>query len=173
MKSARAFALIELFVVVVLLLMLAGLLWLSAGSTLSMSKKTTIGKNDAVQIANAIRAFETEYGKFPTSANSDITTNVSGELLAALTSSNSKLNPRGMIFIETSPWKNGKGGIRDGAWIDPWGNPFRVSMDVSGDTNVVVSLTGESTGTNIINKRVAVWNMDTNPKQQVHSWHKL
>lgn len=132
--------------------------------------KRTIGKNDAVQIANAIRAFQVEYEKPPTSAMLDIITNVEGELLASLVARNKALNPREIVFIEVDPWKKNRGGIKDGIWRDPWGNPFRVSLDGNGDTNVLVSTNGEATGQAVVRGKVAVWNVSPNPKQQVRSW---
>jgi prepilin-type N-terminal cleavage/methylation domain-containing protein len=61
---SAAFTLIELLIVIAIIAVLAGLLMPAASSALNTAKKTTT-KNQAVQIATAITAYETEYGKLP------------------------------------------------------------------------------------------------------------
>lgn len=106
-------------------------------------------KNDVSQIATAVTAFETEYGHLP-GTNSGV---VGQELLTTLTGGNPSLNPRLIVFLEVSPAKKGRSGIRDGVFVDPWGGPYQIAYANGADTWVTA-------GTNrmTIPKRVGVWN---------------
>lgn len=130
----------------------------------------TPDEREARNIANALRAYETEYGWFPPLKNTNQTVEVSGELLEALSGSSSPLNPRGIPFTELRPRVQGKSGVEDGVWKDSEGNPFRVSLDTDSNNHVTVSLNGELSGTNVIPKKVAVWNLTSDPDQQARSW---
>ncbi len=71
-------------------------------------------KNDAVQIATSVMAFETEYGYLP-GPNEGI---VGGETLAALLGSNNRINPRQIIFLDVENAKKGKSGLQEElSWI--------------------------------------------------------
>jgi len=104
-KGHQAFTLIELLVVIAIIAVLAGLLFPAGQSALNSAAKTT-AKNQAVQIATAITAYETEYGRLPNFSGSTLTTNNLGMLLSGDTNN----NPRGLNFIEVSGWKKNKGG---------------------------------------------------------------
>lgn len=107
-------------------------------------------KNDVVQIATAITAFQTEYDRLPgTNAGS-----VSGQLVETLLGQNKTNNPRQIFFIEIQDFKkNGRSGLRDGTFVDPWGVPYQIAFDTDNDGTVTA-------GTNnvVVPKRVAVWN---------------
>lgn len=176
MKSSRGFTLIELLVVIAIIGILMALLFPAVGGALDAAKKAQ-AKNDVTQIATAVVAFETEYGRLPSSSTTDVEgADVRGDLLGALTASNDTLNPRKIVFIETQTWKKGKGGIEGGAWKDPWGNAFKISMDTGYDNRVSVSTNGAASGSVQITKKVGVWNNSTNGKtaeqtrRRVMSW---
>src|SRR5438067_12195421 len=63
-KGARAFTLIELTVVVLIIATLAALLMTGASGAFERARKTQ-AKNDVTQIVTAVNAFYTEYGKYP------------------------------------------------------------------------------------------------------------
>jgi hypothetical protein len=106
-------------------------------------------KNDVVQIATAVTAYECEYGRMP-ATNSGV---VGGEVLAALMGAKSDLNPRQITFLEVETAKKNKSGIRNGVFVDPWGGAYQIAYDHDGDNRVVG-------GTNhmVLAKKVAVWN---------------
>ena len=62
MKSSRAITLLEVVVAVTVLGILISLLFPSTGRGISSGKKAQ-AKNDVTQIATAVTAFETEYGR--------------------------------------------------------------------------------------------------------------
>jgi hypothetical protein len=111
-------------------------------------------RNDVVQIATAIVAFETEYGRLPETKGRV----VGGDFLAALLGQNDALNPRKIVFIDVQNAKKGKSGLRDGVFVDPWGAPYKVVMDEDGDGIILTA--GEAPGPVTLNlkKKVAVWN---------------
>jgi type II secretion system protein G len=163
MKTTRGFTLIELLVVIAIIGILMALLFPAVTGALNAAKKAQ-AKNDVTQIATAVVAFETEYGRMPPTG-----TTVGGDLLKAL-SGDVTSNPRKIVFIETNAWKKGKGGVEGGSWRDPWGNPIYIAMDDDYDNRISVSADGSSSGGTTITKKVGVWNGTNNTRLQVRSW---
>jgi len=156
--SPRAFTLIELLVVIAIIAILAGLMFPAIGTVLDQAKRTN-AKNDAVQIANAVTMYETEYGKFPPESST-----VSGDLVTALLgTANNTNNPRQIVFLEAGNWKKGKGGISsDGSYNDPWNHPYKIAMDTGYSNSVSAqTLVGGALVTTNYRKRVVVWNEGT------------
>lgn len=162
----RAFTLIELLIVIAIIAILAALALPAGQSALNSAKKTT-AKNQCVQIATAITAYETEYGMLP--ANS------SGKVDSALVKNLISTNPRGIVFIEATAWKAGKGGTNSsGAFCDPFGstNVYSVSLDTNySNVQSNVALGGGFGNTNL-NKHVMVWSTPVVGKTNVliNSW---
>ena len=165
--NASAFTLIELLVVISIIAILASLAFPAVGGAMDSAKKTT-AKNAAVQIANAVVAYETEYGKLPT--NSDGLVN--SAFMNILSAADSANNPRGIVFLEASEWKKGKGGTNSVGYCDPWDSTkaFALALDTGYSNRVNVSTNGGASRTYQIMKKVGVWNQNTNSKYQVRSW---
>src|SRR2546430_10906425 len=66
-EHKRAFTLIELLVVIAIIAILIGLLFPAFKAVQNQARKTQ-AKNDLTQIVNAVNAFYTDYGKYPSSA---------------------------------------------------------------------------------------------------------
>jgi prepilin-type N-terminal cleavage/methylation domain-containing protein len=173
-KKAAAFTLIELLVVIAIIAILMGLLFPAGQSAINAAKKTT-AKNQAVQIATAITAYETEYGRLPPVSASS----VDSALVTILCTANDTVNnPRRLIFLEANAWKNGKGGTNSsGAFCDPFGSSSAYSIKL--DTNYANSLSNMPaqsgntvTTTTTLSKRVGVWTIWTNgtTKTLINSW---
>jgi prepilin-type N-terminal cleavage/methylation domain-containing protein len=68
----RAFTLIELLVVIAIIAILVGLLFPAFKGVQNQARQTQ-AKSDLTQIINAVNAFYTDYGKYPTPATADYT----------------------------------------------------------------------------------------------------
>jgi prepilin-type N-terminal cleavage/methylation domain-containing protein len=153
MKSSRGFTWLEVLIVVAVLAILCALLFPNVSGPGPGSARRASAKNDTVQIATAIAAYQTEYGSLPTT-NGQVQ-NVGGSILQALMGSNSTLNRRMIVFLEVQTARRGKGGIRDGTYVDPWGSPYKMKLDTDGDRQIIDA--GTNSSTKVI-KTVAVWN---------------
>jgi hypothetical protein len=154
-RKASGFTLIELLVVIAIIAILAGLAFPAVQGALDSGKKAQ-ARNDVAQLVAAVKAFQLEYGRLPsTTAGSDAAPADNAAVMNALIGSNAALNPRAIVFFEAKAAKGGKGGLDGGVYKDPWGAAYSISLDTSYDnristnlTTVIVSSTGGSTDTN-------------------------
>lgn len=178
MNSRRlAFTLIELLVVIAIIGILAGLLFAAVNGAIDSARKAQ-AKNDAVQIATAVTAYETEYGYLPTKPSNDNTISAgaaAGEIISILANLTTEPdNPRQIVFIEVQDAKPKKSGITNNAFVDPWGGTYQVRLD--GDYNNTFSnvsvprLTQSGTESVNVRRKVMVWNTNDVPRRQVRSW---
>jgi len=138
LRNRSAFTLIELLIVIAIIALLAGLAIPAVTGALQSGKKAQ-ARNDVQQIAAAIKAFQLEYGRLPTStvaandgAESWYSDTEAAELFNALTAKNSELNPRGVVFLEARSTQNNKGGLSsEGVFYDPWGKSYGIKLDES------------------------------------------
>ena len=173
-KNAPAFTLIELLVVVAIIAILAALLMPAANNALNSAKKTT-AKNQAVQIATAITAYETEYGALPANNCANQTGTVDANMVNLLTSTNT----RALSFIDTSAWKPGKGGTNGNGFCDPFNSNsvYKIGLDTTyantlsnmpAQTNIGSAVTYTTT----LTKHIGVWTVWTNGSKYnlIDSW---
>jgi len=160
------FTLIELLVVISIIAILAGLAFPAVNGAMDSARKAR-AQSDVTQIATAVVAYETEYGRLPTNSG----TSVNSAFLATL-SGNGTDNPRKIVFLELSEWKKGKGGTNGSGFCDPWDSAsvYQIALD----TNYDNSVTAGTNSTNIM-KKVAVWNVPTGTdsekkRRYVTSW---
>ena len=104
-QTRRAFTLIELLVVIAIIAILMGLLIPSVTGVIENAKRAQ-AKNDVTQIATAVIAYETEYGKLPSGSPSTVIQT----LLKTLAGQETTANPRGIVFLEVPNAKGGKNG---------------------------------------------------------------
>lgn len=154
-SSRRGFTLIELLVVISILAILMGILIPAVTGALENAKKTQ-ARNDAVQIATALNAYFTEYGRFPEEAAEGSNANTEG-ILAILSGKNETANPRGLVFLEIPRAKAERNGQIDGKgpYKDPWGGDYEIRVDTNYD-NKVTGPSGEDQESEI-QKTVIVW----------------
>jgi len=173
-SSRHAFTLVELLVVIAIIGILAGMGF--AGFHGAMDKaRRIVAKNDAVQIASAVLLFETEYGKLPPGGSGDNSTpgDVDDDLMRVLTADEgtgegeSVYNRRKIVFLENiGPAGSNKSGTNEtGAFVDPWGNPYQIVMDVEFDNEITVP-SAKSGETIKLRKRVGVW-AQTNEESRI------
>jgi prepilin-type N-terminal cleavage/methylation domain-containing protein len=164
-----AFTLIELLVVIAIIGILMSLLFPAVGSAIDAAKKAQ-AKNDAVQIATAVIAYETEYGKLPgltglsdTSIKAAGSVSVDADIITILGNlkNNNTNNPRGITFLEVQNAKRGKSGLTNNEFVDPWGAVYMIALDGDYNNKLDVGLgisPGPTASSGDIRKRVAVWN---------------
>jgi prepilin-type N-terminal cleavage/methylation domain-containing protein len=133
-----AFTLIELLVVIAIIAVLAGLAFPAVNGAIDSAKKAK-ARNDVVQIATAIKAYQTEYGKLPIydgkdeyEADNDVLFNFLRPM-PGLVGEQKNMNPRLISFIEIRVAKGNKDGLAGGVFMDPWGKPYKIRLD--GDYN--------------------------------------
>jgi len=164
MRKSNAFTLIELLIVIAIIGILMSLLFPAVNSAIDAARKAQ-AKNDVTQIAAAVIAYETEYGKLPLPTTTTVDTALV-RILAGLDTSATN-NPRGIVFLEVSTAKKGKSGTNaSGDFVDPWTNTYKIAMDSDYDNSVTAK------GTNL-RKKVAVWNEPTGTssnRRAVTSW---
>jgi prepilin-type N-terminal cleavage/methylation domain-containing protein len=147
-KDKRAFTLIELLVVIAIIAILIGLLFPAFKAVLNQARQTQ-AKNDLTQIVNAVNSFYTEYGKYPTSATTDVAATYgpgganteNGVLFKELRAITSTLNTRQIVFINPPNAKDQtipRSGIKTstGGYYDAWGTEYAIAMDANYDNQV-------------------------------------
>src|SRR5438874_12435789 len=159
-RARAAFTLIEMIVVMLIIATLAALLMTGASGVFERAR-TTQAKNDVIQIATAVNAFYTEYGRFPVTVTSTATDGFFGSgttpagctpygsnvvllnVLRNITSDPNAvaLNPRQIIFLSPGGAKNTvppRGGIAtaDNCYYDPWGSQYAIVIDTNYDNAI-------------------------------------
>jgi hypothetical protein len=119
------------------------------------------GKNDASQLANAITAYLSEYGKLPTQGSGNVN---SAGLMNTLNGSipNDPSNSRQIVFLEIPKAKNHKNGVEwDEKWgfvsgyKDSWGNDYEIRIDNEGEGSSYDMKVKWPAG--VVKKSVIVW----------------
>jgi len=177
-RTKNGFTLIELITVIAIILILMGLLFPAIGGIKDSAKKVQ-AKNDITNIVTAVKAYYTEYGKYPVvsalvSGTSNTTfggtakTNTNDLLFnilrvnsSAWTADEAAMNPRLIVFIEVPTTKNTdapKAGIssKDNQFYDPWGKPYNICID-TGYANQIVNPYADAPGGAQIGTGVVVW----------------
>lgn len=181
-QQPRAFTLIELLVVISIIAILAGLSFPAFTAVQNAARKTQ-AKSDETQIVAAIKAYYTEYGKYPvpgaaTSTPDDywIVADNNSYLIDVLRAdgqgwdspTGSNLNPRRVTFLEVPYAKdanNPRSGIcplsnatKSGNYYDPWGNSYRLRIDWDYD-NIIKNPYGQNAGNTTLNTGVIVYSV--------------
>lgn len=138
-RKRSAFTLIELLVVIAIIAILASLAFPAVQGALDSGKKAQ-ARNDVAQLVAAVKAFQLEYGRLPsTSSGSDLASAPNAAVIKALIAKDTALNPRNITFFEGkeakgNPPKGGRGS--DDTYYDPWGNPYTIMLDTSYDNRI-------------------------------------
>lgn len=163
----QAFTLIELLVVISIIAILASLAFPAVNGAIESARRARAG-SDVAQIATAVVAYEVEYGKLPSYTGNSVDTT----FLNMLGTNDTVNNPRKIVFLETSPWKKGKGGTNGSGFCDPWDETsvYQIALDTDYNNEVTAG-----TNSSIITKKVAVWNNPTGTdaekkRRYVTSW---
>jgi prepilin-type N-terminal cleavage/methylation domain-containing protein len=138
------FTLVELLVVITILGILMSL-GVSGSSAIRNQARSAQARNDCTGVATAIRAFYTDYSRYPVGASSAGTSIYEAQpdaegnkaVVQALMAVDTEINPRGVVYYEGKMAKltNGQwsGGVYGGGLFDPWGYTYGVCMNVQSD----------------------------------------
>ena len=154
----EGFTLIELLVVIAIIAVLLGFIFPVFQGVQDRAKKVQ-AKNDLTQIATAVNAFYTEYGRYPTTATTDATatygpggsTAENGNLLGELRATTTALNTRQIVFIsppDSGDQSNPRSGIKSttSGYYDPWGTEYAIALDADYDNQITPNPYGNNNG---------------------------
>jgi len=162
----KGFSLLELMVVITIIGILLTILFPAGQSVLTQMRKTQ-AQRTATELRTAITNYYSEYKRFPAltggGGGGDVTveTTASSGLLGKLMGGNT----RGILFFSEKKAKaEGKAGlwyqgddVANASLYDPWGQPFRVTIDSNYDNKISVPHRDGNGGTETIFKGAAVW----------------
>ena len=160
-RNSAAFTLIEMIVVMLIIATLAALFMGAATSAFDRARRTQ-AKNDVIQIATAVNAFYTEYGRYPVTVTDPTKDAFFGtgstpagsaayppgnvvllNVLRNITTDPNAvaLNPRQVVFLSPGGAKNTvppRGGIAtaDNCYYDPWGSQYAILIDTNYDNTL-------------------------------------
>jgi prepilin-type N-terminal cleavage/methylation domain-containing protein len=182
-RPVKGFTLIELLVVITILGILMSL-GVSGASAIRNQAKNAQARNDCTGLSTAIKAFYTDYSRYPTVRRDDVTVEPSAtapgnsEVIGALTATDASLNPRQVLYYENKTAKKSKtgtgyvGGLAEGSLFDPWGMTYGVLLDGDFDGKLQYSGTGldlpEEAKT--ILGGVGVFSLGNNKDKGILSW---
>ncbi len=133
------FTLVEMLTVITIIAILIGLLFPVIGAVKDTARKAQ-AKNDVTQLVTAVKAYYTEYGKYPGGLSDDgqvaMTT-----LIPILEGTNTTENPREIVFFEgklDTSEQGGRYGIQesDRDFLDPWSNTYILYVDGNYDNTI-------------------------------------
>lgn len=162
-NKQRGFTLIELLAVVAIILILMAIL-MPAIAKLQKKSKETRAKTDVATIVHAFKLYYNEYQRWPTNLveydggenqeNSCTGIEMQSNVVAMLAGLDLwGNNPRLSVFLHAPPESVRK----DGAYRDPWGNPYKYMCDFNYDGTLHVEFTSNSGQSNFTDVGVAVW----------------
>ncbi len=174
------FTLVELLVVIVIVMILAGLSF-SVGSGMMQRARKTAAQQVTNNIATSVEQFYSEYNLLPdpvgssdedNTANPYETNETNGiNLLEILSGLEDEQNERKLRFLNVKEAENGK--ERDGivfdstgdnivGLFDPWGEPYYVVLDYDYDDRLeFIPSTAYNYEAKLNSKRVAVYSLGT------------
>ena len=153
--GGRGFTLIELLVVIAIIAVLAAILMPALNSALTKAEKAK-AQTELSQIVSAIKTFYGDYGRMPVALADDGVPdktygaknkpNKQKVVMDILRAKDSAGNPKGTIFLDVprdrmvgTDKDGGTYAETDGYYLDPWGNPYVISVDMNFDGSAFLS----------------------------------
>jgi len=151
-SATSGFTLIELLVVITILGILMSLAFTGSGAIRNQARSAQ-ARNDCASVSTAIKAFYTDYSRYPVSATKaddapyepDTTQGANSEVIDALTAFSSDVNPRGVKYYDGKAAKRNSAGLYAGGLypfsstpassglFDPWGYTYGICVDGDND----------------------------------------
>jgi prepilin-type N-terminal cleavage/methylation domain-containing protein len=177
-RLCRGFTLIELMVVISIIAVLASLSVPVIGRALLSSKRSK-AQTEVASLATAIRAYFNEYSRFPhqslgTAEYLDGNSDLINVLRAIDGEGNSQhgFNRKRIVFLEVSDAslsRNSDGEVEANPdMVDPWGQPYRVVVDINFSGSITPSEHEEMQG-----RTIGVWSLGDEPtdiSKHIKSW---
>jgi prepilin-type N-terminal cleavage/methylation domain-containing protein len=141
-RASRGFTLIELLVVITIIAILAGVAFPVVTGVMAKARKVkTLAVAKDLQVA--IKSYQTEYNRYPSTATSDVTvlTNTGDLISDADWPEFWNAQSREIKFVDLPIAKNGTGGLvmsggGGNSLVDDWGSPFSIIMDTNYDNRI-------------------------------------
>ncbi|MCE9612376.1 MAG: hypothetical protein K8R23_19425 [Chthoniobacter sp.] len=154
----RVFA--SLLITFVVLAILGVLLFPAISDHLEPGPKVP-ARMDSANLTTALRAYLAEYGQWPAFTGDGLFLDEvrNAQLLHTLCAKDDASNPRKILFFEGRNADKSRGKYRKGfnpetgAYIDPWGNPYRLVLDSDYDGQIANPYVDDPP----IGARVIVW----------------
>ena len=147
-SKSKGFSLVELLVVIAIIAVLAGIAFPVITNQIAKAKITE-GQKVATDLVFAIEQFQEKYDylPFPSGGSPDGIVSYStdgNDLLLVLMGQDDEANPSNTKFFEYKAAKNGVNGIQfddetPKALLDPWGEPYTIVIDYTGDREIDLS----------------------------------
>lgn len=162
LRYSRAFTLIEMLVVMGIIGILVALLFPAIKKAIEAAERTD-AERMAMAIDNAIRTYNTEYGRFPLQNDSlaqyeyktSDTARGYVKLIATLRGLDATENPKGIPFLDVTEKQLLDSGPMAGALVDPWDAPFRVWVDWNNDN--IINTGAGAPYAEVRGRQVIVW----------------
>ena len=133
-RYRAGFSILEVLCVLLVLSLFYGFI-MTAVTALRKGGETRRARTETLALAQALQTYRRVYGRWPgivaTGTTNDVLvtgesqTNVVADLLD---------NPRGLDLIDPPA-----GVVTNRLYLDPWGNPYLIAMDTSGDGHLWIS----------------------------------
>lgn len=130
-----AFTLIELLVVIAIIGILISILTPALRTAMDRAKKARVNA-ELQSIKTAVQAYVNDYSKLPVvsgdqgDSDKEYKDSASQDVIKVLTANDTKLNPRGIVYLETTTSDD------DGTFLDVWGTQYAFKMDNNYDGKV-------------------------------------
>lgn len=138
MRSNRhtqsGFTLIEMMVVIVIALIIAGMMTAAVNTARQQARKAK-AQTATRELVDAWRAYWLAYDRWPDAVDGNDDVEADEDSLSALLEESGADNPRGLLLLELSSDKFDG----DGMYVDPWKQPYHMTFETPEVTDTEVA----------------------------------